>query len=136
MRWQRDGGSGGCCHLPRALCAQGPVNSQTRANTRIPLLGQESLEPEVVGGKAEGVQQKVLLPLPCSCIIPSQLLLATTGNWTLGRVELSSPLVWSVLSIEMLRRYLRYKCFTKKHHWYNEGGIPRPAAQDLQYFFA
>lgn len=71
MLWQRDSGSRGCCHLPGALCLQGPVNSRARANTRIQLLGQEALETEVAGGSAERGQQEVLQPSPCSWTLPA-----------------------------------------------------------------
>lgn len=58
-------------------------------------LGQRLLE-------IEGVQQEVLLPLPCSCTLPRPLLLATAVSWTLGQVELSPPLVWPVLSVDII----------------------------------
>ena len=92
--WQRGSGSSGCWHLPRALCAQGPLNSHTLANREIPLLGQEAHEPEIAGGNAEGVPQEVLLLLPCSCTLPSQLLLITSGKWTVDQVKLLSTSVW------------------------------------------
>lgn len=64
--------------LPRVLCAQGPGNLDTQANTRVPLLGQEAFEPEIGGGKAEEVQQGVLLTLPWFYTLSSQLLLAAS----------------------------------------------------------
>lgn len=71
-------------------------------------MGQEALQTEVDEDNAEGVQQEVLLPSPCSCTLPSQLLLVTSGNQTGDKVQRLSPSVWLILSAEMQKHYLIY----------------------------
>ena len=89
---------------------------------------KKPLSQRLPEANAEGAQQEVLLPSPCSCTLPSQLLLVISGNQTVDQVKLLSPSVWSVLSAELQRHHLVYKCSAKKHHWYNAGGISGPAA--------
>lgn len=64
---------------------------------------------------------------------PSQLLLVTSGIQTVHQVKLLSPSLWPVLSAEMQRHNLTCRCSAKKHPWCNQGGLPGPTAQALQY---